>query len=98
MRHKTLLLLLRDLEHVADEQICVVTVISLRTRGEWTGEHPAIFIAAEKARRHTCTRKNRLWVCDPALRPIRTQAILRQEEVGRRSNLIVRWITGRMTF
>src|SRR5437764_15128654 len=69
--------------------VAVIIIESLRRRA--VEDHPVAFFLEETGR-HRRSRTNLLRVKQPAISPLRFQAFARQEEVRRRSSLIMRRI------
>src|ERR1700732_4939233 len=77
------LLLRCHLKHITNQQVRMVSHISLEASRKRTGEDPMIVLPAEQSRRHGGSRVNELGIGNPALGPRRAQPLLRQQEVRR---------------
>src|SRR5580700_2411981 len=95
MRHRrrhTPLFFRSQLEDVIGQQLAMIAVVPVKCRRRRTGENVSAAFRLEQARWHRRPRTDCGRIGDPPLYPIRLQALFRQQEVGRRRNLVVRWI------
>src|SRR5579864_6260956 len=92
----TALLFRSELEDVVRQKLAVISFETVKRRRCRARENPLVVLLSEQARWHGCARTNGLGIGDPALDPIRLQAFLREQEVWRCSDLVVRGIARRV--
>src|SRR6204780_2269082 len=81
-------------EHVTDQEVGLISVILLHGAGRGAGEDPDVAFFAEKAGRHGSAGNNFRGIGDPAGGPCGLQALVREQEIRRRSILVVRFVAG----
>ena len=76
----------------------MIFVVALERWRRRTGKNPlAILLLLEQSRWHRCAGADGLRIGNPALDPIRLQALLCEQEVGRGGDLVVLRIAGSVT-
>src|SRR5579871_2483879 len=87
--HQGPLLLRSEFEHVADQQVCLVSLVVFETGGQRAGEHPVIAVALEQTARHSRARSDQSRIGNPALGPGGLQAFFGEQEIGSDGALVV---------